>query len=220
MKFAPQKAVPTQNCWYPISSPSTQKPRLGIIFSVTVIEDRPGFLLFRVEGMGATDLFANEAGGHRWQRVPPTEKRGRVQSSTVTVAVLPEPSESELVIDPRDVEEKFTGSGGKGGQHVNRTSTAVLLLHKPSGLRARIEGRSQYANRKAAMEVLRARLNAQRIAARQSTRNAERREQVGTGMRGDKIRTVQVRRGLVIDHRTAKRTSLSRYRRGLIRDLQ
>ena len=165
-------------------------------------------------------LFANERGGHRWQRVPPTEKRGRVQSSTVTVAVLAEPSESEVVIDPRDIEETFTGSGGKGGQHVNRTSTAVVLFHKPSGLRVRIEGRSQHANRRAAMEVLRARLNAQRLAATQSTRNAERRDQVGTGMRGDKVRTVQVRRGLVMDHRTAKRTSLARYSRGLIKDLQ
>jgi peptide chain release factor 1 len=211
--------VLTPSCWFLTSSQSTPRQRVGSIFSVTLLETRPGFILFRVEGKGASRLFANESGGHRWQRIPPTEKRGRVHSSTVTVAVLPEPSEQDFWIDPRDVEETFTGSGGRGGQHVNRTSTAVVLWHRPSGIRVRIEGRSQNANRRAARDVLRARLKAARTAVAQSERNSERRSQLGSGMRGDKVRTIQVRRGLVTDHRTQKTTSFSRYRRGLLRDL-
>jgi peptide chain release factor 1 len=116
-------------------------------------------------------VFAHESGGHRWQRVPPTEKRGRVHTSTVTVVVLEEPTSSELTIDPRDLEEKFTRGSGAGGQHRNKTDSAVQLRHKPTGVAVRAEnGRSQAANRETALRLLRARL----IVAKQQTDAADR----------------------------------------------
>lgn len=177
-------------------------------------------MVLRVEGKGAMSLFKGESGGHRWQRVPPTEKRGRVQTSTVTVVVLDEPTARELRIHPDDLDETFTGGGGKGGQHQNKRSTAVVLVHKPSGIRVRIEGRSQKANRLTAMAVLRARLKARSDNRARANHNAQRRRLAGSGMRGDKVRTVQVRNGLVVDHRTNKRTTFRRYRRGHLGDLR
>ncbi len=164
-------------------------------------------------------MFANESGGHRWQRVPPTEKRGRVHTSTVTVAVLAAPSASEFRLDPRDLDETFTGGGGKGGQHQNKRSTAVVLTHKPTGMRIRIESRSQHANRQTALEILTARIAAISRAKAKSNENQARRKQVGNGMRADKTRTVQVRHDLVIDHRTGRRTTYRRYERGHLEDL-
>lgn len=198
----------------------TQRQRRGGVFSLELLEERPGFVLARVRGKGARKLFMNEAGGHRWQRVPPTEKRGRVHTSTVTVAVLPEPTARELRIHPDELEETFTGGSGKGGQHQNKRSTAVVLVHKPTGIRVRIESRSQHANRQTALEVLRARLKSKLHAEAHHRHNAQRHEQVGSGMRADKIRTVQVRNGLVVDHRTGKRTSFRRYEAGHLADLQ
>lgn len=197
-----------------------RRPLRRSIFELEVLDERPGFVVARVAGKGALNLFANEAGGHRWQRIPPTEKKGRVHTSTVTIAVLPEPAEHQLRIDPGDLDETFTGGGGKGGQHQNKRSTAVVLVHRPSGIRVRIESRSQHANRVTAMEVLRARLRAELDARTHQHHNARRRSQVGSGMRADKVRTVQVRNDLVIDHVTGKRTSFRRYRRGHLRDLR
>ena len=115
----------------------------------------------RVTGKKAEEAFSHEAGGHRFQRVPPNEKRGRPQSSTVTVAVLEEPSARELHIDPKDLDESFTRGSGAGGQHRNKTDSCVLLTHTPSGITGRVDGgRSQHFNRQTAMGVLRARLKA------------------------------------------------------------
>lgn len=189
-------------------------------FSCEILEERPGFLLFRCVGAGAKKLFQHEAGGHRIQRVPPTEKRGRVHTSTVTVAVLDEPTPAELHIDPKDLDESFTRGSGAGGQHRNVTDSAVVLVHKPTGVRVRIDGgRSQHTNRQTALTVLRARLLEQQLSAENSQQAATRKQQVGSGMRGDKIRTVQMRRGKVTDHRTGKKTSLKRYLRGYLEDL-
>ncbi len=177
-------------------------------------------VVFRARGAGAPAFFAPEAGGHRWQRVPPTEKRGRVHTSTVTVAVLEEPTEAEVRVSQADVDERFVRGSGAGGQHRNKTSTAVLLLHRPSGLRVRVDGgRSQHLNRQTAMELLRARLLQQRRQQETGDLNEARRDQVGSGMRGDKIRTVQVRNGFVRDHRTGRRTTYRRYSRGFVQDL-
>jgi peptide chain release factor 1 len=174
----------------------------------------------RVSGRGAAKAFAHEPGGHRFQRVPPTEKRGRVQTSTVTVAVLVEPEEHELQIDPRDLEESFTRGSGKGGQHRNKTDTCVILKHLPTGIIVRIDGgRSQHINRQTALGVLRARL---RTAERDKTirdRNQNRKAQVGTGMRGDKVRTIAMQRDSVIDHQTGKTMKAKDYLRGNLRDL-
>lgn len=171
--------------------------------------------MFRVEGKGARRAFSGEAGGHRWQRVPPNEKRGRVHTSTVTVAILDEPREHEVHIDPRDLDESFTRGSGAGGQHRNKTDTAVVLLHKPSGIQVRVDGgRSQYLNRQAAMGLLRAKLKSGVQANATDRRNRRRREQVGSGMRGDKIRTVAVQRDQVTDHQSGRSTTVRKYLKG------
>ena len=190
------------------------------IFDHEPIEIRPGFLSFRVTGKKAAKLFAHEGGGHRWQRVPPTEKRGRVQTSTITVAVLEEPKEYELRIDPKDIDESFIRGSGAGGQHRNKTDTAVLLKHKPSGIAVRVDGgRSQHTNRLTALNVLRAKLKARIDAETSSARVRERRQQVGTGLRGDKVRTIAVQRDSVVDHVTGKAISFREFSRGRLRGL-
>lgn len=174
-------------------------------------------MVFHVSGARAAHAFRNEPGGHRWQRVPPTEKRGRVHTSTVTVAVLDEPSESEIRIDPRDVDEKFVRGSGSGGQHRNTADTCVMLTHRPSGVAIRVDGgRSQWFNRQTAMGLLRARLKQARDRQGRTDRNAQRRAQVGSGQRGDKRRTISLQRDQVVDHVTGRRISAKRYLRGEI----
>lgn len=185
-----------------------------------MVEVRPGFISFRVFGKGAARAFRCEAGGHRWQRVPPTEKRGRTQTSTVTVAVLEEPEESEVEISKSDLEEKFVRGSGAGGQHRNKTDTAVQLKHKPSGILVRVDGgRSQYNNRMTAIAVLRAKLKAKKDDAGDASVDRRRKDQVGSGMRGDKRRTIAVQRDDVVDHVTGKSISFKDYQRGKLKKL-
>ena len=184
-------------------------------FDLTILDERPGLLIFRVDGKGAEKVFGDEAGGHRWQRVPPTEKRGRVQTSTITIAVLPVPRASEVRLDPKDIEETTCRGSGPGGQHRNTTDSAVQLKHKPTGIIVRAESeRSQHVNREMAYEALRARLQARERADASQARGAQRRSQVGSGMRGDKRRTIRVRDGVVKDHILGKRWKLRDYLRG------
>ena len=169
----------------------------------------------RVTGKHAKRAFQHEPGGHRWQRVPPTEKRGRVHTSTVTVAVLDEPTGEALHIDPGDLDESFTRGSGKGGQHRNKTDTCVQLVHRPSGVRVRVDGgRSQTTNRETAMQLLQAKLEAEHRGRATATRNRERVEQLGSGMRGDKVRTVALQRDTVTDHRSGRSISAKAYQRG------
>jgi len=133
----------------------------------------------------------------------------------VTVAVLEEPSEAQVHLDPRDVEIKTCRGSGAGGQHRNVTDSAVQATHKPSGVTVRCEGeRSQHQNRDAALRLLRARLLEFERTQVQNNRNRNRQGQVGTGMRGDKIRTVAAQRGQVTDHRTGKQINLKAFLRG------
>jgi peptide chain release factor 1 len=186
-----------------------------------VIDERPGIVRCKVRGKRVGAIFADEAGGHRWQRVPPTEKRGRVHSSTVTVVVLTPAEEAKISIAADELEEQFTRGSGAGGQHRNKTSTAVILKHRPSGIMVRVDGgRSQDMNRKTAVELLQARLQQQASDAAIAGRNAARREQAGSGMRGDKIRTVQVQGDVVVDHRRGTRMSYRVYARGQIDGLR
>lgn len=189
-------------------------------FEVEVVEDRPGFLLLRASGRGVGAAFANEPGGHRHQRIPPNEKRGRVHTSTVTVAVLNVPSESEVRLDERDLEWSTCRSSGAGGQHVNKTESAVQLKHKPSGIQVRCESeRSQLQNKGTALAILRAKLKEQAESSATRGRNDARRSQVGSGMRGDKTRTYRWQDGVVTDHASGKKAQLERVRRGYIEDL-
>ena len=168
-----------------------------------------------MSGREANTVFGGEGGGHRWQRVPPNDKRGRVHSSTITVVVLPEPRALEIAIDPRDLEWSTCRGSGDGGQHLQKTESAVMLHHRPSGLRVRCESeRSQHQNRATALGVLRARLLERERARRHEERAAARKTQAGLGERGDKRRTVREQDDSVVDHLTGRRFTLRAYLRG------
>jgi peptide chain release factor 1 len=171
--------------------------------------------VFRAAGRGAAALFAGEVGGHRWQRIPPGEKRGRVHSSTITVAVMSEPSAGELVIDPADLEWSTCRASGSGGQHLQKTDSSVQVVHRPTGVTVRIQSeRSQHRNRATALAELRARLAAAERAQVAAARARERRDQIGSGMRGDKRRTVRYQDAVVTDHLTGRTWRLRDYLRG------
>ena len=176
--------------------------------------------MFRVSGKKAADAFEHEAGGHRWQRVPPTEKRGRVQTSTVTVAVLEEPTEYEVKINPKDLDIKTVRGSGAGGQHRNVTDSCVVITHKPSGIKVRVDGgRSQHINRETGLGLLRARLKDAGQAELSGNRKARRKAQLGSGMRADKIRTIALQRDQATNHLNGRSMSAKKYLRGFIGDL-
>jgi peptide chain release factor 1 len=160
-------------------------------------------------------LFADEVGGHRWQRVPPTEKRGRVQTSTITIAMLDEATEVDIVLRDEDLEWKACRSPGNGGQHVQKTDSAIQLTHLPTGIQVRShDSRSAYSNKQNALEKLRARLRADSRAQASAARALERKTQVGSGMRGDKRRTIRAQDDSVVDHVTGRAWKLRDYLRG------
>ena len=157
---------------------------------------------FTVIGDGAWSRLKFESGVHRVQRVPETESGGRIHTSTATVAVLPEMEEVEVDLDPADVEMQVFRASGAGGQHVNKTSSAVRLIHRPTGMVVECQQeRSQFQNRDRAMRILASRLYEAEQEKRSSEFTAERRSQVGTGMRNERIRTYNFPQGRVTDHR-------------------
>lgn len=190
-------------------------PRSGGVFEATLVEEAPGLAVIEVTGAGAKRLFENEGGGHRWQRVPPTEKRGRVQTSTVTVAVLDDEQVVGERLDQRDVDITTTRGSGPGGQNRNKIESCVIAVHRPTGLTVRIDNeRSQSQNRATALRMLAARLYQAASEHAKSERDQLRREQVGTGMRADKVRTYREQDDQVTDHRTGQKWRLKQWRRG------
>lgn len=182
-------------------------------FSAELLEVTTGFASFLVRGEGAEEFF-NETGGHRWQHVSPTDKNKRVHTSTVTVAALAMRATSTHM-NPNDVEIQTTRGSGPGGQNRNKVESCVLAIHKPTGLSVRIDGRSQLNNKRMALQILATKLEDQHTEQEQKRVSRDRKDQVGTGQRGDKIRTYRVRDNIVIDHRTGQKYQLSRWLDGV-----
>ena len=157
-----------------------------------------------IEGEATFDELKNETGVHRVQRVPETEKRGRIHTSTASVAVLPEIKDQEVNINPADLDIQFFRSGGKGGQNVNKVSTAVRLTHKPTGVvTTSQQERSQEQNREIALDLLRSKLW-ELEEERKTKEVADYRSKIGRGMRSEKIRTYNYPQDRVKDHRVGK----------------
>ncbi len=166
--------------------------------------------MFGITGEGVWANLAFESGTHQVKRVPTTETQGRVHTSTATVAVLPEPEEVEVVVDPNDVKESITTSQGPGGQNVNKVATAVHLIHEPTGIEVRMQDtKSQAQNREKAWKLLRARLFNAEKAKVDAERAEARNSMIGSGSRAEKIRTYRYKDNLIVDHRISGNYNLA-----------
>lgn len=197
--------------WWPTRPPSSSSSRSGAGFDADLSHEAVGYREIIVSGAeSGVARLKREAGGHRWQRIPPTERRGRVHTSTVTVAVLELSSGSGVVLREQDLVWETMRGSGAGGQHRNTTDSAVRVRHLPTGVEAYCcSNRSQHQNRAAAREVLVARISKIMNDNESCRSRATRKGQIGSGQRGDKIRTYRVRDGVVIDHLTNRKLRLA-----------
>jgi len=173
--------------------------------------------MLSVTGKKSFEIFSKEVGSHRWQRTPPTEKRDRVQTSTITVAVLTEQPNVDVKINPSDVERWTSKGTGPGGQHRNKVETSVFLKHIPTGIVVKCEnGRSQSQNEEEAWNLLKIKLQNLAIEKSQSEHSQKRNAQIGSGERSDKRRTYREKDDLVVDHITGKSARLKDIFKGKI----
>jgi len=160
-----------------------------------------------ISGQGVHEVFKNESGKACCQRVPPTESKGRSHTSMVSVGVLPLPTTQKTTqINPQDLDIKTQRGHGKGGQHQNKTDSAVRMRHMPTGIEVFINGRDQHQNRKTALEILSARVHQLQLEKNQERYGKIRQEQLGSGKRSNKDRTYNFINSRVVDHRTGKKT--------------
>ena len=177
-------------------------------------------IIVNIRGGGAFRALALEGGGHRVQRVPETEAQGRIHTSAATVAVLPEPDEGDIQINPADVREDVSRAGGPGGQNVNKVESAVQLTHLPTGIVVRMrDERSQHKNRDKAWRVLRSRVFEHYDAQRRAERSDTRRKMIGSGDRNERIRTYNFPQARVTDHRLNRNFPLERILAGEMDEL-
>ncbi len=171
--------------------------------------------ILRVGGEGVFAELGYEGGTHQVKRVPATETQGRIHTSTATVAVLPEPEDVQIDLDPSDVKEMITTAQGPGGQNVNKVATAVHLIHRPTGIEVRMQDtKSQSQNRAVAWKILRARLYEQQRAKQEAERAEVRSSMIGSASRAEKIRTYRFKENIVVDHRLKSSFNLGEVMQG------
>ena len=179
------------------------------------VVNRDGFTSIWLTGKGVKKVFRNESGPHRWLRVPPTEKRGRTQTSIITVALVDPNDKLEFSLNRNEVDRQYTRSGGKGGQNVNKVSSCVILTHRPSGIQIKCQDtRDQYKNEEIAWQRLEERLKSIEEVKWNKKVYQNRLDQVGSGSRSDKKRSYRIKEDLVIDHETGKQCSFRDFSRG------
>lgn len=174
-------------------------------------------MIFVFSGNNVKKFFNQEIGNHRFQRVPPTERRGRVHTSSITIAVLDINEKKEVNIDYSEIERIYTKGTGPDGQHKNKTETCVILKHIPTQISVRIDGRSRKQNEKEAWKILKERIQELQDSNLQTKNFKIKRDQVGNGTRGDKRRTYRLQDDKVIDHITKKKTSYKNILKGKIK---
>lgn len=181
-----------------------------------VDEEREGYVSIWLTGKNVKQYFENEIGNHRWQRVPPTERKGRVHTSSITVALLEENDYKEIELHPSEYRLETTRGTGNGGQKRNKTESCVVVTHIATGIKVRRDSRSQLQNKEAAIAELTERVNNFYKTGHDSLTVENRNEQIGEGGRADKRRTYRVKDGTVIDHLTNKIASIKDIYRGKI----